>query len=240
MIDFWRGFIMIHRNLKRLLMILVITLFIFVSFGNVLNAEDFYELGTRELEYSDEGSDVAILQQRLTELNFYNGKIDGIYGKKTAEAVRQLQQNHGLKVDGIAGESTFKFLPDNDIYESMNISREQIILLARVIHGEARGESFLGKVAVGSVILNRVEDKKNFPDTIREVILERGQFSSLIDGQANLFPDQISISAARAALVGYDPTYESIFFYNPDIATNLTWISKRPVIKKIGDHVFAR
>jgi len=231
---------MIYRNLKRVFMILIITLFIFVSYVNVLKAEDFYELGTRVLEYGDEGSDVAILQQRLTKLNFYNGKIDGIYGMKTVEAVRQLQQTYELKVDGIAGESTIKYLPDNNIYNSMDISRDQIILLARVIHGEARGESFLGKVAVGSVILNRVEDKKNFPNTIREVILERGQFSSLIDGQANLFPDQMSINAARAALVGYDPTYESIFFYNPEVATNLTWISKRPVIKKIGDHVFAR
>ena len=231
---------MIYRNLKRVFMILIITLFIFVSYVNVLKAEDFYELGTRVLEYGDEGSDVAILQQRLTKLNFYNGKIDGIYGMKTVEAVRQLQQTYELKVDGIAGESTIKYLPDNNIYNSMDISRDQIILLARVIHGEARGESFLGKVAVGSVILNRVEDKKNFPNTIREVILERGQFSSLIDGQANLFPDQMSINAARAALVGYDPTYESIFFYNPEVATNLTWISKRPVTKKIGDHVFAR
>ncbi len=231
---------MIYRNLKRLFMILMITLFIFVSYVNVLKAEDFYELGTRVLEYGDEGSDVAILQQRLTELSFYNGKIDGIYGMKTVEAVRQLQQTHGLKVDGIAGESTIKHLPENNIYNSMDISRDQIILLARVIHGEARGESFLGKVAVGSVILNRVEDEKNFPNTIRDVILERGQFSSLIDGQANLFPDQISINAARAALVGYDPTYESIFFYNPEVATNLTWISKRPITKKIGDHVFAR
>ncbi len=231
---------MIYRNLKRVFMILMITLFIFVSYVNVLKAEEFYKLGTRVLEYGVEGSDVAILQQRLTKMNYYNGKIDGIYGKKTADSVRQLQQTYGLKIDGVAGKSTIKFLPDNDIYDSMKISRDQIILLARVIHGEARGESFLGKVAVGSVILNRVEDKKNFPNTIRDVILERGQFSSLTDGQANLFPDQMSINAARAALVGYDPTYESIFFYNPDVATNISWISKRPVIKKIGDHIFAR
>lgn len=230
---------MIYRNVKRVLMILVITLFIFVSYANLLKAENFYELGTRVLEYGDQGSDVAILQQRLTKMKLYKGKIDGIYGRQTADAVQKLQQIYGLKVDGVAGESSVKYLPDNNIYSSMNISRDQIILLARVIHGEARGESFLGKVAVGSVILNRVQDK-NFPKSIREVILERGQFSSLLDGQANLFPDQLSINAARAALVGYDPTYESIFFYNPDLATNVSWISQRPIAKIIGDHVFAR
>lgn len=218
---------------------MVIALFILVSYVSVLKAEDFNELGSRVLEYGDEGSDVAILQQRLTDLKFYEGKIDGIYGKKTAEAVKRLQKAHGLKVDGIAGESTYKKLPDYNIYSRMDITREQIILLARLIHGEARGEGFAGKVAVGAVILNRVEDK-NFPDTIREVILQQGQFSSLIDGQANLFPDQKSINAARAALVGYDPTHESLFFYNPEVATNISWISKRRVTLKIGGHVFAR
>ncbi len=230
---------MIYRSLKKMLAIMVIALFILISYVSVLKAEDFNDLGSRVLQYGDEGSDVAILQQRLTDLGFYTGKIDGIYGEKTSEAVERLQKNYGLTVDGIAGDSTFKQLPKLNIYQSMDISRDSIILLARVIHGEARGESFEGKVAVGAVILNRVDDEQ-FPSTIREVILQRGQFSSLIDGQANLFPDQKSINAARAALVGYDPTFESIYFYNPDVATNISWISQRPVTLKIGDHVFAR
>ncbi|MBS3811859.1 MAG: cell wall hydrolase [Halanaerobiales bacterium] len=230
---------MLLKNTKRTIMILVITIFILVSYVNVLKAEDFYAMGTRILEYGDQGSDVAILQQRLKDLNFYNGKVDGIYGRMTENAVRKLQQTYGLKVDGKAGDSTYRFLPNNNIYSRMNITRGDILLLARVIHGEARGESFTGKVAVGAVILNRMNDNL-FPDNIREVILQEGQFSSLLDGQAHLLPDQISINAARAALVGYDPTYSSLFFYNPDIATNLSWIANRPVIKKIGAHIFAR
>src|SRR6056297_2362183 len=230
---------MFYNKMKKILMVLVITMFIFVSYVNVVKADDFYDLGTRVLEYGDEGSDVAILQQRLTDMNLYNGKIDGIYGKKTVEAVKKLQNTNGLKVDGIAGNSTYQYLANDNIYDRMDISRDQIILLARVIHGEARGESFTGKVGVGAVILNRVKSKE-FPNTIREVILQRGQFSSLLDGQANFFPDQVSMNAAKTALVGYDPTHSSLFFYNPKIATNLTWISQRPITKKIGDHVFAR
>lgn len=230
---------MFYSRMKKLFMVLVITMFIFVSYVNVVKADDFYDLGTRMLEYGDEGSDVAILQQELTNLNFYSAKIDGIYGKKTVEAVKRLQKANNLKVDGIAGNSTIQKLPNNNIYETMDISREQIILLARIIHGEARGESFKGKVGVGAVILNRVKSNQ-FPDTIREVILQRGQFSSLLDGQANFFPDQVSMNAAKTALIGYDPTHSSLFFYNPKVATNLAWISQRPIIKKIGDHVFAR
>ncbi len=230
---------MFYSKMKKLFMVLVITMFIFVSYVNVVKADDFYDLGTRMLEYGDEGSDVAILQQELTDLNLYSGRIDGIYGKKTVEAVKRLQKANELKVDGIVGNSTIQKLPNNNIYETMDVSREQIILLARIIHGEARGEGFTGKVGVGAVILNRVKSDK-FPDTIREVILQRGQFSSLFDGQANFFPDQVSMNAAKTALVGYDPTHSSLFFYNPKVATNLAWISKRPIIKKIGDHVFAR
>jgi len=104
---------MLLKNTKRTIMILVITIFILVSYVNVLKAEDFYAMGTRILEYGDQGSDVAILQQRLKDLNFYNGKVDGIYGKMTENAVRKLQQTYGLKVDGKAGDSTYRFLPNN-------------------------------------------------------------------------------------------------------------------------------
>ena len=119
------------------------------------------------------------------------------------------------------------------------MSPEDIIQLAYLINGEARGESFKGKVAVGAVVLNRVKSDK-FPNSIREVILQEGQFSCISDGQANLYPMKSSIAAAKAALLGYDPTNGALFFYNPKIATNVAWISERPVVARIGQHVFAR
>ena len=94
-------------------------------------------------------------------------------------------------------------------------------------------------MAVGAVVLNRVKSP-GFPNTIREVILQEGQFSCILDGQANLYPSQSCIEAAKAAILGYDPTGGALFFYNPRIATNVEWISKRPVITRIGDHVFAK
>ena len=88
-------------------------------------------------------------------------------------------------------------------------------------------------------ILNRIESNQ-FPNTIRDVILQKGQFSSLMDGQANYYPGEEELQAARAALLGYDPTLGSIYFYNPDIATNTAWISRRNFVKRIGGHVFLR
>jgi len=197
------------------------------------------EFGSRLLKINDEGPDVAILQRKLKSINIYSGRVDGIFGENTKIAVKNFQRANKITIDGIVGKNTYKLFPKESLYSRMSYLREDIILLARIINGEARGENFKGKTAVGAVILNRVKSNK-FPDTIREVILQKGQFSSLIDGQANLYPVKSSIAAARAALIGYDPTFGALFFYNPVVATNKEWIETRPVIKKIGDHIFAR
>ena len=229
------------KNKKyRLAITLLILLFIFI-FVNETHANIGYNLkfGERILKYKDEGADVAILQNKLKKLSYYNGKIDGIFGKQTENAVRKFQASRNVSVDGIVGPVTYGLFKNKKLMSRLEVSRSEIIQLARIIHGEARGESFKGKVAVGAVILNRVKSNM-FPDNIRGVILQKGQFSCLIDGQANLYPAQSSINAAKAALAGYDPTYDSSYFYNPEVATNLSWIKNRPVVVRIGDHLFAR
>jgi N-acetylmuramoyl-L-alanine amidase len=122
-----------------------------------------------------------------------------------------------------------------------NISREELYLLARVIYAEARGESFTGQVAVGAVILNRL-DSPQFPETIREIIMQKNkntyQFSPVADGSINLEPDKTAINAAVQALLGWDPTNGALFFYNPHIASD-KWIKTLPVMARIGNHVFA-
>ena len=105
-----------------------------------------------------------------------------------------------------------------------------------MIHGEARGESYIGKVAVGAVILNRVEDKK-FPGSVYSVCFQPGAFDAVKDGQYYLEPDKESINAAKAALGGWDPTYGALYYWNPDTATS-KWIWSRKVITQIGKHVF--
>lgn len=124
---------------------------------------------------------------------------------------------------------------------SGNISEEELILLAKLIHAEARGESFLGQVAVGAVIMNRLASP-HFPKTITKVIYQRSnrvyQFSPVADGSINLEPDMKAVYAALQALHGYDPTDGALFFYNPDLSKD-RWIVTLPVITRIGNHVFA-
>ncbi|MDF9409695.1 cell wall hydrolase [Pelotomaculum isophthalicicum JI] len=122
-----------------------------------------------------------------------------------------------------------------------DISREDLMLLARLIHAEARGESFEGQVAVGAVILNRLASPY-FPKTIREVIYQKSsrvyQFSPVGDGSINLEPNEKAVLAAKQALQGADPTGGALFFYNPDISRD-QWIRTLPVMTRIGNHVFA-
>ena len=97
---------------------------------------------------------------------------------------------------------------------------------------------YTGQVAVGAVILNRVKSP-SFPNTISGVIYQPWAFTAVNDGQINLEPNNTAYQAARDALNGWDPTYGSLFYYNPNTATS-SWIYSREVTVRIGRHVFAR
>ena len=117
-------------------------------------------------------------------------------------------------------------------------SRHNLDSLARLVNGEARGEPFVGQVAIAAVVLNRVESDK-FGDTINEVIFEPGAFTAVSDGQYYLQPDEQAYKAAQAALNGWDPTNNALYYWNPATAAS-KWIWSRPITLKIGRHVFAR
>jgi spore germination cell wall hydrolase CwlJ-like protein len=117
------------------------------------------------------------------------------------------------------------------------VSNYQYRMLARIISAEAKGEPLKGQVAVGAVILNRVKSKK-FPDNIASNVLKRGQFEPVTNGHIWNEPTSSAYKAARLALQGWDPTYGALYFFNP-VKSSSRWIWSRPVIMRIGDHVFA-
>lgn len=116
----------------------------------------------------------------------------------------------------------------------------EVMLLARVINAEARGESYLGQVAVGAVIMNRVKSPE-FPNTIEGVIYQKGQFTSVTDGQFDkaFEKDSTVQKAAQDAYNGSDPTNGAIFFYNANTTTS-KWLFTRTTTKVIGSHTFAK
>lgn len=174
------------------------------------------------------------VQQKLKDLGYYKGGVDGIYGLLTREAVTNFQRDYGLSVDGIIGPETLGALGINN---SASQSSSDLYLLAKCIHAEARGEPYVGQVAVGAVILNRVESPE-FPNTISGVIYQPWAFTAVNDGQINLEPNDTAYQAAQDALNGWDPTYGCLYYYNPETATS-KWIYSRQVVITIGKHVFA-
>ena len=166
--------------------------------------------------------------------------MDGLFGQKTYDAVVWFQKKNGLKADGVVGNATAAALGiamnDGGSVQAAATESESY-LLARLVHGEARGEPYTGKVAVAAVVLNRVRSA-SFPNTISGVIFENGAFDCVYDGQLWLTPDSESIRAANDALAGWDPTGGCLYYYNPATATS-SWIWTREVRLNIGAHAFA-
>lgn len=184
--------------------------------------------------------DVKTVQTKLKRWGYFNGPITGYYGPLTTEAVKYFQRVNGIEQTGTVGPITAKALGMSYLYSSSTSSNSSsdLYLLAKCIYAEARGEVYMGQVAVGAVILNRVKSP-SFPNTISGVIYQPWAFTAVNDGQINLEPNNTAYQAARDALNGWDPTYGSLFYYNPNTATS-SWIYSREVTITIGRHVFAR
>ncbi|KHF39228.1 cell wall hydrolase [Halalkalibacter okhensis] len=121
--------------------------------------------------------------------------------------------------------------------DELPISDEEKDLLAQLVHAEAKGEPYVGKVAVAEVVLNRVEHEE-FPDTIEEVIYETNAFEPVLNNSINEPADQDAYDAVEEALVYQGIEDDVVFFYNPETATS-DWIFSREVVKIIGNHAFA-
>ena len=217
--------------------IVVVTIIVMIFFTyNIFFREDAIALS----KYGSRGSEVTQIQTKLKRWGYYTGSVDGIYGSKTVEAVKYFQRKNGLTVDGIAGPNTLKAMgiTSTGNSNSSTTNSTDLNLLARLIYGEARGESYTGQVAVGAVVLNRVKSSK-FPNTIAGVIYQAGAFDVVSDGQINMAPSSTAIKAAQDALNGWDPSYGAIYYFNPNTATS-KWIWSRPVTVVIGNHRFCK
>ena len=181
------------------------------------------------------GEQVRIIQTKLKNWGYYDGAVDGIFGSGTAEAVRYFQRKNGLTADGIVGPATLKALGMSTGGGGSG-QESTVELLARVISAEARGEPYSGQVAVGAVILNRVEHP-SFPNTVAGVVYQPGAFTCMVDGQIDQPVADSAYRAALDALNGADPSGGAIYYFNPSTATS-AWIWSRPLIKVIGSHRF--
>ncbi|OPH61991.1 spore cortex-lytic enzyme [Paenibacillus ferrarius] len=189
----------------------------------------------------------------LTAVKRFQGEfgmtVDGIVGPKTKLRLWEATKNWrptapttgGSGSSGNSGsnqtasdQKPANLVPSNNL----GLSEQDINLMANAVHGEARGEPYVGQVAVAAVILNRVKSA-SFPNTVSGVIFQPGAFTAVADGQIWLTPDESTKKAVRDALGGWDPTGGCIYYFNPETATS-KWIWSRPQVKNIGKHIFCK
>ncbi|TWT25182.1 cell wall hydrolase [Planomicrobium sp. CPCC 101110] len=177
-----------------------------------------------DLHNGSTGQQVSELQSTLKKLGYFKTGVTGYYGPVTATAVTKFQRDFGIPATGYTGPLTNGML-------------DKLHMMARVVHGEARGESYTGQVAVAAVILNRV-DSFRFPNSINGVIFQRNAFTAVNDGQYWLTPNTSAYLAVKDAMLGWDPSSGATYYYNPAQVSD-NWIFTRNFIKQIGKHHFA-
>ncbi len=219
-----------------IVMVLALALTLFVSLPTQSAESESDALEAVVLKKGSSGSTVRTVQTKLKNWGYYQGNIDGIYGSKTVEAVKYFQRRNGLTADGIVGAKTAAAMGITLSSGGGGYNSSDTYLLARAVYGEARGEPYLGQVAVAAVILNRVKSSK-FPNSISGVIYQAGAFTCVSDGQINLTPNDTAMQAAKDALSSWDPTNGCLYYYNPRTATS-AWIWSRQVRLVIGEHNF--
>ena len=201
------------------------------------------------LRQGAKGGEVKEVQRRLKLWGYYNGSVDGVFGEGTKKAVVAFQKKNGLTADGVVGKSTYQALGMTSSYQALlgqsnanggqtaGFSSSDVYLLAKTIYAEGRGEPYVGQVAIGAVIMNRIRNSA-FPNTVSGVVYQKGAFTAVDDGQINLTPNETAMKAAKDAINGWDPTGGALYYYNPAVATS-AWIFERETITVIGKHVFA-
>ena len=217
---------------KQKIFIFLLAIFAILYSGTFVLIDAFSP--SEEIVVTASQSENKQIQQKLKDLGYYYGNIDGILGSQSVTAIKNFQRDYGLSVDGIVGPNTLKAL---GLSSTASYTSQDLYLLAKCVHAEARGEPYVGQVAVAAVVLNRV-DSPEFPNTISGVIYQPWAFTAVHDGQINLEPNESAYSAAKDALNGWDPTYGCLYYYNPETATS-EWIWTRTTVVTIGKHVFA-
>ena len=202
-----------------------------VSIFSVWLGGGFNALSTATVEASV--NMVRVAQAKLSEMGYFNDAIDGILDDATQTAITQFQSGNSLVETGNLNDATLTALGVSDSEQT----NSDLYLLAKLIYSEARGEIYTGQVAVGAVVLNRVDDA-GFPNTLQGVIYQPWAFTALHDGQFDLEPNATAYQAAQDAMNGWDPSYGSLYYYNPTTATS-SWIFTRTTVVVIGNHVFA-
>ena len=164
------------------------------------------------------------------------GKSALLVDGRTYVPLRSVANLLGAKVEFIDWDTPVKVLTGRQ----REYTEEDLYWLSRIISAESKGENLRGQIAVGNVILNRV-DSEEFPDTVKGVIFDRKdgvQFEPVSNLTVYDEPSEQSVLAARLALAGADVAEGCLYFFNPDLSQGLWVRQNRAFDSAIGCHLF--
>ncbi|MFE8700530.1 cell wall hydrolase [Cytobacillus sp. FJAT-54145] len=167
--------------------------------------------------------------------------IDGIdiYTVKDEDTYFKIALEHGVSEIELQQINFNSHLKAGDkIIVPKGITEKEKDLLARLVHAEAKGEPYAGKIMVGLVVLNRMESDE-FPDTIKDVIYEKRQFQPVDNGMIKDPAGDESKAAVEAAIALKGQATDALYFFNPD-QTSSKWLRTKTVTTEIGNHRFAK
>lgn len=157
---------------------------------------------------------------------------------RTYVPLRSVANLLGARVDFVDWDTPVRVL---DI-GTASCTEEDFYWLCRIISAESKGESLLGQIAVGNVILNRAASGQ-FPNTVKGVVFDRKngvQFEPVSNGTIYDEPTEQSVLAARLVLAGVDAAGESLYFFNPALSKGQWVRANRTYDSTIGCHMFFR
>ncbi|WP_416149797.1 LysM peptidoglycan-binding domain-containing protein [Salipaludibacillus sp. HK11] len=193
------------------------------------------------------GQALIIPNKGVSHHTVQRGETLWIIANHHAVTVSQLRNWNGISGSLIYPGQTLTISESNQVNnvgEVNGYSEAEGEVLARLVEAEAKSESYEGKVAVASVVLNRV-NHNGFPSSIFHVIYETYDSGSIYafepvqNGTIRGYASSDSIQAVEEAMKGYDPTNGAIYFFNPDTATS-EWVNNLTISQRIGNHVFAK
>lgn len=194
-----------------------------------------------------EGDGLSVCAKPGTEYIIVNDRVlyvpNGIRNENGSVLVpvRTLVEILGGEVSW-SREEGVTVVPGSGLPEAAPYSEDQLYWLSRIISAESRGEPLLGKLAVGTVVLNRV-DSPEFPHTIYGVIFDKKwgvQFEPVSNGTIYDEPTEESVLAARMVLEGARAAGDSLYFLAPNLTQNHWIMENREYVTTIGVHWFYR
>ena len=125
-------------------------------------------------------------------------------------------------------------------YGSEFYDEDAVYWLARIISAEAQGEPLRGQIAVGNVVMNRV-NSPDYPNTIYKLIFDRRggvQFTPVANKTIYNEPAPISVIAAKLVLDGADTAGDCMYFLNEEQSTSFWILENCSYVMTIGNHSF--